>query len=152
MARLHQETMAKASEAFEGDLKLKFHLAPPLLPGRDASGRPKKRAFGAWMTRVWGPLASMKSLRGTPFDPFGYSAERRAERRLIRQYERDMSEVLPKVTPETTDAIRALAELPLDIRGFGPVKAAAMEKAADERESLLTHIRAGGAPSSQAAE
>ena len=152
VARLHQETMAKASEAFEGDLKLKFHLAPPLLPGRDASGRPKKRAFGAWMTRVWGPLASMKSLRGTPFDPFGYTAERRAERRLIRQYERDMAELLPKVTAETADATRALAELPLDIRGFGPVKEAAMEKAATERETLLAHIRAGGAPSSQAAQ
>ena len=63
-----------------------------------------------------------------------------------------MAEVLPKLTPETRDAIRALAELPLDIRGFGPVKEAAMERAAVERDSLLTHIRSGGAPLSEAAQ
>jgi indolepyruvate ferredoxin oxidoreductase len=61
-------------------------MAPPMLPGRDASGRPKKRAFGAWALSLFKILARLKRLRGTPFDPFGYTAERRLERRLIEDY------------------------------------------------------------------
>ena len=101
VARLHLETEEKARAAFDGDLKLTYHLAPPLLPGKDASGRPKKREFGAWVGRLYGLLAKMKPLRGTPLNPFGYTAERRMERALIRQYERDMAEWLPKAAPET---------------------------------------------------
>jgi len=152
VARLHQETMAKAREAFEGDLKLTYHLAPPLLPGTDASGRPKKRKFGAWMGRVWGPLAAMKRLRGTPLDPFGYSAERRAERALIREYESDIADMLPRLTDATRDAVLARARLPEDIRGFGPVKEAAMAKAAQQRDELLGVIQSGGVSTHQAAE
>ncbi|MBF9033393.1 indolepyruvate ferredoxin oxidoreductase family protein [Rhodobacterales bacterium HKCCE2091] len=152
VARLHKETAEKARAEFAGDLKLTYHLAPPLLPGTDPAGRPKKRAFGPWVERLWGPLAAMKRLRGTPFDPFGYSAERRMERSLIRQYEADMDEVLPKLAPATADAIRALAELPLQVRGFGPVKARNAERAARQREDLLALIRNGGAPVAEAAE
>mgnify|MGYP006310725611 FL=1 len=97
-------------------------------------------------------LAKMKRLRGTPFDPFGYTAERKMERALIKQYERDMAEVLPKLDAQARDAIIALAELPLQIRGFGPVKQANEAKAAKRREELLSVIRAGGAPVAQAAQ
>jgi indolepyruvate ferredoxin oxidoreductase len=93
----------------------------------------------------------MKGLRGTPFDLFGYTAERRMERRLIRQYERDMAEVL-KDPARNMDAAVALAELPLAIRGFGPVKEANAQKAAARREELLLAFRAGEAPRRQAAE
>ena len=103
VARLHLETEAKAREVFEGDLKLTYHLAPPLLPGKDNAGRPKKRAFGAWVGTVYALLARLRWLRGTPLDVFGYSAERRMERALIRQYEDDMTEVLSNVTPQTHD-------------------------------------------------
>jgi indolepyruvate ferredoxin oxidoreductase len=129
-----------------------FHLAPPMLTGKDANGRPKKREFGPWLERPLRLLARMRFLRGTPFDPFGYSAERRMERRLIRDYEADMAEVLPKLGDDTRDAIVALAELPLSIRGFGPVKDANAEKAARRREELLSVIRQGGAPLARAAE
>lgn len=118
----------------------------------DAEGRPKKRAFGAWMQRPLKLLAGMKALRGTPLDIFGYSKERRMERRLIRQYEGDMKEVLASVTPESLDAAVALAALPLDIRGYGPVKEANAEKAAKRREELLVAFRQGGKGLAKAAE
>ena len=97
-------------------------------------------------------LARMKFLRGTPFDPFGRTEERRMERSLITQYEADMKDVLPKLTDATHDAIVALAELPLQIRGFGPVKQANEAKAAKRREELLAVIRSGGTQNSRAAE
>jgi indolepyruvate ferredoxin oxidoreductase len=152
VARLHLATEAKARETFEGDFKLKYHLAPPLLPGKDAAGRPSKREFGPWIGRLYPVLARLKSLRGTPLDLFGYSSERRMERALIRQYQADMAELLPKAAPETMDALVALAELPLSIRGFGPVKEANAKKAAKQREDLIAHLRAGGAPLAEAAE
>ena len=97
-------------------------------------------------------LANMKRLRGTPLDPFGYTAERNMERALIKQYERDMAEVTPKLNLNTREPIIALAELPLQIRGFGPVKQANEANAAKRREELLSVIRAGGAPVAQAAQ
>ena len=151
VARLHMETRRRAEAEFDGELKLSYHLAPPMLTGTDAQGRPKKRAFGAWIERSWPRLAAMKRLRGTALDPFGRTAERRMERALIRQYEADMEEVLA-LAPGNPDAAVALAELPLQIRGFGPVKAANAERAAARREELLAALRAGEAPAAQAAE
>ena len=144
VARLLQETRAKAEEAFDGDLKLTYHLAPPLLSKDGPNGRPVKRPFKEsreWQFRL---LARLKRLRGTPFDPFGYTAERRMERRLIKQYEKDMGEVL-KAPDRHVEAAKALAELPLQIRGFGPVKHANAEAAAKRREELLAAFRAGDA-------
>jgi indolepyruvate ferredoxin oxidoreductase len=152
VARLHLATAEKAAEAFEGDLKLTYHLAPPLLSKMGTDGRPMKREFGAGMLRGFKLLARMKALRGTPFDPFGRTAERRMERALITQYEADMREVLGAVTEGTRDAVLALAELPLSIRGFGPVKEAASLKAEKRREELLAVIRAGGENTRQAAQ
>ena len=97
-------------------------------------------------------LAKLKSLRGTPLDIFGYSAERRMERALIKQYEQDMKEVLPLITEDTQEAIVALARLPLDIRGFGPVLMQNEAKAAKRREELLATIRSGGPEMRAAAE
>jgi indolepyruvate ferredoxin oxidoreductase len=104
------------------------------------------------MLRWFRLLARMKALRGTPLDPFGRTSERRMERGLIKQYEGDMAEHLPGVTPETMDAVVALAELPMQIRGFGPVKEANERKAAKRREELLATIRAGGSDMAKAAE
>jgi indolepyruvate ferredoxin oxidoreductase len=97
-------------------------------------------------------MARFKFLRGTALDPFGCSEERRMERALISQYERDMSEVLPLVSDNTREAVIALAELPLQIRGFGPVKQQNHAKAEKRREELLAVIRAGGPEVRKAAE
>ena len=97
-------------------------------------------------------LTRLKGLRGTPLDIFGYTAERRMERALIKQFEKDIKEVEKALAPETRDAVIALAELPLSIRGFGPVKAGNEARAAKRREELLAVIRAGGPDVAQAAE
>ena len=152
VARLHLATMAKAREEFDGDLKPTFHLAPPLLSRTGADGRPAKREFGPWVLKAFRVLAALKVLRGTPLDPFGRTEERRMERALAAQYEADMREVFAGLTPDRLDPALALARLPLDIRGFGPVKAKAAETAARRREELWAAFRAGGAPLRQAAE
>ena len=111
-----------------------------------------KSEFGPWMMKVFGALAAMKSLRGTPLDIFGYSIERKMERALIEEYQKTMTEVAKGFTDDSRDLAIALAELPLDIRGFGHVKAANAAAAAKKREELLAAFRAGGTPQAQAAE
>lgn len=145
VARLLLDTEARAREEFEGDFRMSYHMAPPILSKTGPDGRPVKRKFGPGMKRGLKMLAALKGLRGTPLDPFGRTEERRMERALIKQYEADMAEVLPKVTPATQDVAVALAELPLKIRGYGPVKQANEARAAKEREALLASFRAGGA-------
>ncbi|WP_170600618.1 indolepyruvate ferredoxin oxidoreductase family protein [Ruegeria arenilitoris] len=152
VARLLLDSRDKAAAEFDGDIKMTFHLAPPILGGKGPDGRPRKRQFGEWLLGPMTVLAKLKGLRGTPLDIFGYTAERRMERALIRQYESDMKEVLPKLDDNTRDAIVALARLPLDIRGFGPVLAANEAKAAKRREELLAVIRQGGTETRAAAE
>ena len=93
----------------------------------------------------------MKRLRGTPFDPFGYSADRRLERLLAKQYERDMKTVLKDPTRNMEAAV-ALAELPLQIRGFGPVKKANARSAAKRRDELMAAFEAGKTEPAVAAE
>ena len=122
VARLLLTSREKAAQEFDGDLEVTFHLAPPILSKAGPDGRPLKREFGAWMLRPLRMMAGLKSLRGTPLDVFGYSAERRMERALIRQYEKDMKAILGQVTPETLDIAKALAALPLDIRGLGRLR------------------------------
>src|SRR6185437_7577957 len=79
-------------EQFDGDFKISFNLAPPLLGGaKDALGRPVKRAFGSWMMPVFRMLAGLRGLRGTAFDIFGYSADRKLERELVVSYESDIA-------------------------------------------------------------
>ncbi len=152
VARLLLSSREKAAAEFDGDFRMTFHLAPPMLSKTGADGRPTKREFGPWLERPLRLLARLKGLRGTPLDVFGYTAERKMERALIKQYEVDMAAVLPKLNDATRDAIVALAELPLQIRGFGPVKQANEAKAAKRREELLSVIGAGGAQVSKAAE
>lgn len=152
VARLLLTSRDKAASEFDGDFKMTFHLAPPIFGGNSGNGRPRKRAFGEWMLGPLKLLAKMKSLRGTPLDVFGYSAERKMERALIRQYEKDMTEVLALLSQNTHDAVVALARLPLDIRGFGPVLMENEEKAAKRREELLATIRSGGPEVRAAAE
>lgn len=130
---------------FEGGYKLEFHLAPPILSKTDpATGRPRKMRFGPWMMTAFKLLAKMKGLRGTRFDIFGYSAERKLERRLIADYEALLDDIVPLLKPETQEVVAALAALPEQIRGYGPVKHAAIEKAKLREKELLEALR--GAP------
>lgn len=152
VARLLLSSREKAAAEFEGDFRITFNLAPPMLSKTGPDGRPVKRTFGPWLEKPLRVLARFKRLRGTPFDPFGYTQERRMERALIKQYERDMQEVLPLINDATRPAITALAALPLQIKGFGPVKKDHEKKAAKRREELLAVIRSGGAETTQAAE
>ncbi|MGV6848500.1 MAG: DUF6537 domain-containing protein, partial [Marinibacterium sp.] len=152
VARLLLDTRAKASAEFDGDFRMTFHLAPPVLSRPGPDGRPAKRRFGGWLVRPLRVLAALKFLRGTWLDPFARSAERRMERALIREYEADMKTILAEVTPATRDIAIALAELPRTIRGFGPVKQANAETAARRRTELLQIFRVGGPEMAKAAE
>ena len=147
VARLHLDSEAKAREAFEGEVKLTYHLAPPIVSKMGANGRPVKKEYGAGMQRGFRLLARMKRLRGTPLDVFGYSAERKMERALIKQYQADLPKMM---AASNVDAAIALAELPLQIRGFGPVKEANERAAAKRREELLAML--DQEPAKQAAE
>ena len=128
---------------FEGDYKLEFHLAPPLLNPRDPdSGKPIKKTYGPWMMKAFGLLARLKFLRGTALDPFGRTAERRIERRLITDYEALIEEILGKLDHDRHRLAVALASLPEQIRGYGHVKQAHLDKVAKRQEELLTAFRA----------
>jgi len=127
---------------FEGDFELEFNLAPPLLSKiNPATGRPRKRKFAAKkVLPLLGRLAKLRNLRGTPLDIFGYTADRRLERRLIAEYERDIDAILSNLTKSTYDDACVLATLPTSIRGYGPVKEAAYEKTQPQRQQLLNRI------------
>jgi indolepyruvate ferredoxin oxidoreductase len=117
-------------DQFDGDFKVSFHLAPPTLGGAvDALGRPRKRAFGAWMMPVFRLLAKMRGLRGTPFDLFANSPHRHLERDLITGYEKDVAHVLSVLSPLTLDTAIEILSLPDRIRGYGPVKEKSVQDA-----------------------
>jgi indolepyruvate ferredoxin oxidoreductase len=133
--------------------RLEFHLAPPVFARRGADGRLKKSSYGPWMMKAFGALARLKALRGTALDIFGYTAERRMERRLLAEYEADLDMIAAELRPGRIDAAAALASVPALIRGFGHVKHANAEKAAGERKRLIERFRAAVAPAQlQAAE
>ena len=130
VARLHADAAfaAKIGEMFDGEVKLVHHFAPPILGKTDAQGRPVKQAFGPWMHKALPWLAKLKFLRGTAFDPFGRTEERRTERALIQQYRASVEALLARLSKERLDTAVEIARLPLEIRGFGHVKAANLEK------------------------
>jgi len=144
VARLYTDgSFQKQLEAsFEGDLKLEFHLAPPLFARRDpTTGHLKKMRFGPWLMNVFRPLAALKVLRGTALDIFGRTHERRDERALIGEYEDLCRELVGALTSNNHAAAVALASLPEKIRGFGHVKEASVKKTRAEWESGLAAWR-----------
>jgi len=130
VARLHADGAfaAKIGEMFDGEVKLVHHFAPPILGKTDAQGRPIKQAFGPWMHRALPWLAKLKFLRGTAFDPFGRTEERRTERALIQDYRASVEILLARLSKERLADAVEIARLPLEIRGFGHVKAANLAK------------------------
>ncbi len=143
VARLFAETdfIKRLGDQFEGEYSLRFHLAPPVLARPDPnSGRVPKLTFGPWMLTAFKWLAKGRRWRGTRWDLFGRSDERRAERRLLADYEADLAALLPKLaTDRLADAV-TLASLPEKIRGYGHVKRKAMAAAAPEREALRAKL------------
>jgi indolepyruvate ferredoxin oxidoreductase len=145
VARLYSngEFTRQLQAQFEGDYRLEFHLAPSWLPKRDPnSGAPRKRSFGPWMLKAFEVLATFKFLRGTVFDPFGRSLERRQERELIDHYVSDVELILAHLNAGNRLTALSLARLPERIRGYGHVKEAAMKAAALQaarmRQSLIS--------------
>jgi indolepyruvate ferredoxin oxidoreductase len=134
-------------------LRLHVHLAPPLLaPVNKATGEPRKLTFGPWIFPLFKLLAKLKGLRGTRFAPFGYSRERRTERRLIEDYETMLAEVLAKLDAGNHHIAVGLAAIPEKIRGFGHVKLRHLKAAKADEAALLEQFRAGPRPLLRAAE
>lgn len=138
VARLHSRFLDDAlQKEFASVQHMKFHLAPPILARKDAFGQPRKIAFGSWIRPVFRGLAKLKWLRGTVFDLFGYTAERQLERHLVREFEDDISQIIPVLSLETAELATIFANLPQTIKGFGHVKLGNAKKAQQERKRLL---------------
>jgi indolepyruvate ferredoxin oxidoreductase len=156
VARLYTDgTFLKqvANELGGDELRFEFHLAPPLLARRDPeTGELRKMSFGPWMMRAFSVLAKLKFLRATPFDIFGYSEERRTERKLIADYEAMLDEVLGKLNPDNHPLAVGLAAIPEKIRGFGHVKARHLAVAKADEAALIEQFRSGKPPLLKAAE
>jgi indolepyruvate ferredoxin oxidoreductase len=148
VARLYTDPkfMQRMREQFSGDFTMNFNLAPPMLPGHDASGRPKKRRFGAWMMTAFKLLARFKGLRGTPFDPFGYFPERRMERRLVDEYRTLITETVGRLNEYNLATGIEVAHAAWDIAGYGPVKEASAKAYAVRLKTLLDNFETASAP------
>lgn len=145
VARLHRDRSfeKKLAEQFEGDFKIKHHLAPPMIAKIDQrTGHPAKIAFGAWIRPVFGVLEKLKFLRGTSFDPFGRTAERRMERQLIADYFGLVTELSAGLDTANHALAVELAGLPDMVRGFGHVKLAAVQRYEKRKTDLLAKWRA----------
>jgi indolepyruvate ferredoxin oxidoreductase len=148
VARLYVRPEFKAAlhAQFSSVRRASVWLAPPLLSRREPStGRPHKRRFGPWIFNFFALLSRLKFLRGTPFDPFGWTAERRMQRDLVTRYLTLTAELSSRLTPARLEASIALAEAPADIRGFGPVKSLACEKVYAQMARQIAALERDGA-------
>jgi len=141
------------AEQFQGErIKMRFHLAPPLLAPRDALGNARKVEIGGWIKGPFKLLAQFKALRGTPLDIFGYTAERKLQRRLIADYEALIGELLAALNGGNHAIAVELAALPLTMRGFGHVLMDNVDKAKAREAKLLADFKAPAPPQPLAAE
>ena len=143
VARLYADPafVEKIRGSFEGDWKLHFYLAPPLLAKRDAHGHLVKQKFGPWLLPAFRVLAKLKFLRGTAFDIFGKTEERRTERALIGEYIALVDELVAGLTVGNLPLALELANLPDQIRGFGHVKENNLNATRVKWEALLARWR-----------
>jgi indolepyruvate ferredoxin oxidoreductase len=140
VARLYTDGrfVEQLQSQFDGKFSVKFNLAPPLFAKKDAKGHLVKAEFGSWMWGAFKLLAKLKGLRGTAFDMFGYTAERKMERALVTEY-RDMIEaLLPSLDASSHAVAIELAALPEQIRGFGHVKEQAVTEYRVRKQELLS--------------
>jgi indolepyruvate ferredoxin oxidoreductase len=144
VARLYADPafMQKIKSQFEGDYKLHFHLAPPLLAKRDpATGELRKKEYGTWVFTAFKVLSKLRGLRGTAFDIFGYTQERRMERQLIGEYEATIEELLGKLSSDNHALAVKIAAVPEEIRGYGHIKDRNLGIAKAKEGSLLAAFR-----------
>ncbi|MGE5648683.1 MAG: indolepyruvate ferredoxin oxidoreductase family protein, partial [Bacillota bacterium] len=149
VARLYTDGqfMDKLKQQFDGEFTLAFNLAPPLFAKKDANGVPLKARYGSWMWHGFRMLAKLKTLRGGAFDLFGYTAERRMERRLIDEYRATVLSLLDGLRTDNLALAAEIAALPEKIRGFGHVKAKAISQFRIEQEALLKkYVQQSGLP------
>jgi indolepyruvate ferredoxin oxidoreductase len=147
VARLHTDAsfVASIEAQFEGDYTLHHHLAPPLLSRRNARGELQKRRFGPSVRWAFGVLARLKGLRGTPFDLFGRTEERRTERALIDDYRASIDELLASLNAANHAQAVEIARIPEQIKGFGHVKERHLAAARQRWQDLLARWREPGA-------
>ncbi|WHZ10047.1 MAG: indolepyruvate ferredoxin oxidoreductase family protein [Burkholderiaceae bacterium] len=143
VARLHVDPAfhERIAAMFEGDYKLAYHLAPPLLARRNDKGELQKRRFGPATLTLFKLLARLKGLRGTAFDVFGRTDERRAERALIVEYRASIDELLARLDADNHGQALAIARIPEQIRGYGHVKARHLSAARDQWQALMSAWR-----------
>lgn len=143
VARFHTSDAfaKKIADMFEGDYKINFHLAPPLLAKRDSKGHLVKQKYGPWMKSVFAMLAKLKSLRGTIFDILGYTLEGKMERALPAEYRVTILSLLPQLTKENLSKAIAIASIPEEIRGYGHVKEKHLALAQAKQAALLSEFR-----------
>ncbi|MGI8895181.1 MAG: indolepyruvate ferredoxin oxidoreductase family protein, partial [Casimicrobiaceae bacterium] len=144
VARLYAESgfAQRVAAQFEGDYKLTFHLAPPVFNKPDqVTGVPRKTTYGPWMLKAFGLLAKMRRFRGSAFDIFGRTAERKMERALVGEYEAIINEIMAQLTPLNHAVAVDLASVPEYIRGYGHVKAAHRKTAKTREAALLAQFR-----------
>ena len=143
VARLHTDAgfLGKVNAMFEGDFKINYHLAPPLIAVKNEKGELQKQKFGPWMLTAFKLLARLKGLRGTPMDVFGRTEERKIERALIDEYKASMEEVLASLSAENHAAAVEIARIPEAIKGYGHVKARHLAAARPQWAALMTAFR-----------
>jgi indolepyruvate ferredoxin oxidoreductase len=144
VARLHADPAFrnKIEAMFEGDYRVVYHLAPPLLARKDPlTGEPRKISFGGWIMGAFKLLSRMKFLRNSAFDPFGYTEERRTERALIGEYEQTVQALLQGLTRDNHALAVEIASLPETIRGYGHIKMKSIDAARRKRDELLMRYR-----------
>ncbi len=131
----------RVRDRFDGDFKIHFHLAPPLFARRDSEGHLRKSEYGAWVFGAFKLLAKLKGLRGGAFDVFGYTAERKLERRLIGDYAQCVDELLDGLTGGNYALAVEIASIPEQIRGYGHIKEANYAKAILRWDELMAAWR-----------
>ena len=146
VARLHSDPafLAKIAAQFEGDYKLNYHLAPPLTAKKNDKGELQKSKFGPTMLTGFKWLAKLKGLRGTAFDVFGRTDERKTERALIIEYKAAVDELLASLNAGNLALAAEIARIPEEIRGYGHVKDRHLAAARPKWAALMTEWRAGG--------
>ncbi len=155
VARLYAdgEFSRRIAAQFEGDYRIRFHLAPPLTNRPDpVTGEPKKSSYGSWMMGAFRVLARLKGLRGTALDIFGRTEERRAERQLIIDYEALIDELLPQLAAHNFPFAVELARIPEHIRGYGHVKQRHLELANAKQAELIAAFRSARSESAAAVD
>jgi len=147
VARLHLDSgfADKVSAMFEGDFTLNYHLASPLFASRNERGELQKKTFGPWLRTGFKLLARLKGLRGTPFDVFGRTEERRQERALIDDYRASLEEVLTGLSPDNHAIALEIARIPELIKGYGHVKARHLAAARLQWAALMASFRQAAA-------